>query len=484
MLRRLTIERTTQVILFILLFALATRIPLDTDTWWHLRSAEHTLTNGMIYADPFSHTMNGQPWTNHSWLSQIVLLGAWKLAGDSGLAIYTALLATAGMWMVYRMSSGNIYIRAFALILGASAAAVFWSPRPQMISFFLSTVLLYLLYRYKYQKSDHLWLIPPLMALWGNFHAGFSIGFILLGGSIAGEVIGNLFARGSSDLVAWRGIRKLILVSVVSVGALLLNPYGVQMLLVPFQTLSIGALSSYIQEWQSPNFQMRETWPFVALLLLTLGAAGASPRRLNWTDFVLCAGTAFMALLAGRNIAVFAVVATPVLTRHLDAILSERSWVIRSLKSVSPVMGLLNAILIGIVLMGGLGKVLWTLAPVQVAEAKAEALPLAATAYLTEHPPAGALFNSYNWGGYLMYAAPEIPVFVDGRTDLYGDTMLSRYLLAATGGDGWEEVIDEFGVSTVIIEPNSGLASKLREEDAWRSVYEDELAVIFERGQS
>jgi hypothetical protein len=481
MLRQLTIERTAQITIFVLLFALATRIPLDTDTWWHLRSAEHTLTRGMIYADPFSHTMDGQPWTNHSWLSQIILLGAWRLAGDTGLAVYTALLATLGMYMVYRMSSGSIYIRALALILGAATAAVFWSPRPQMMSFFLSTVLLYILYLYKYRATDRLWFIPPLMALWGNLHAGFSIGFILLGGTIAGEILGNLFARGSADLIAWRGIRKLIIVGIVSLAALLLNPYGLQMLLVPFQTVSIGALSAYIQEWQSPNFQGRETWSFVVLLLLTFGAAGASSRRLNWTDFLLCAGTAFMALLAGRNIALFAVVATPVLTRHVDAILSERGWVITPLKRVNPRMGILNAVLLVLVCVGALAKVIWTLTPIQVAEAKADVLPIASTDYLRQHPPAGTLFNSYNWGGYLMYAAPDIPVFVDGRTDLYGDVLLNRYLQAASGGDEWRAVLDEYDVTAVMIEPNSGLGLALRTAEDWQEVYRDDLSVIFER---
>jgi hypothetical protein len=319
------------------------------------------------------------------------------------------------------------------------------------------------------------------MALWGNLHAGFSIGFILLGGTIAGEILGKLFARDSAVSISWSGIRKHVVVSIVSVAALLLNPYGLQMLLVPFQTISIGALSAYIQEWQSPNFQGRETWAFIALLLLTFGAAGASTHRLNWTDFVLCAGTAFMALLAGRNIALFAVVATPVLTRHVDSILTERGWAIQPLKRVNPRMGLLNALLLVVVCFGVLVKVMWTLEPMQVAEAKADVLPIAATDYLRTHAPRGALFNSYNWGGYLMYAAQTIPVFVDGRTDLYGDALLNRYLQAATATGDWRAILDEYEVTTVMIEPNSGLALALGAADDWRESYRDDLAVIFER---
>src|SRR5690606_42089044 len=56
LMRRLTIERTMLVILFALLLALAARVPVDTDTWWHIHSGEYILQNGIIYTDPFSHT--------------------------------------------------------------------------------------------------------------------------------------------------------------------------------------------------------------------------------------------------------------------------------------------------------------------------------------------------------------------------------------------------------------------------------------------
>lgn len=479
--RQLTIERAAAIIIFALLFALATRVPNDTDTWWHIRSGEYTLTQGMIYADPFSFTKAGEPWINHSWGSQIILYGAWRLAGDFGLAIYTAALATAGMYALYRMSAGNVYLRGFALVMGAAAAAVFWSARPQMISFFLSTIILYLVYLYRRKQIDRLWWIPLIMLVWGNLHAGFSIGFILLGGTIAGEVLGNIFQPCSEERIPWSRLRKLALVTAVSVAALVVNPYGLQMLAVPFQTVSIGALQDFIQEWNSPNFHERQTWPFVALLVSVFGAAGFSSRRLDVTDFVLLAGTAFMALLAGRNIAVFAVVATPVLTYHLDALLAERGWVLQTVKHVSPRMARLNAALVIVVLIGSLLKVLLVLDRETVYEGQALSLPLDAVAHLNAEQPAGPMFNSYNWGGYLMFAAPQYPVFVDGRTDLYGDDLLLTYLNTARGGEGWRETLDEYDIHLVVVEVKSGLARALSEEPVWRRDYEDELAVIYTR---
>jgi hypothetical protein len=253
------------------------------------------------------------------------------------------------------------------------------------------------------------------------------------------------------------------------------------MLLVPFQTVSIGALRDYIQEWNSPNFQGRETWAFVILLLGVLGAGGASKRRLNWTDFVLVSGTAFMALLAGRNIAVFAVAATPVLTYHLDSILTERDWVFQSIQRATPLMARLNVVLVTVVLLGALAKVLLILEPKSLAADMRAYLPVDAADYIRQTQPPQPMFNSYNWGGYLMFAVPEYPVFVDGRTDLYGDAFLTQYLQAAVGGDGWRETLREYGINTVVVEKDSGLARRLRDEPGWTETYDDAMASVFIR---
>ncbi len=479
--RSLTIERAAFIIIFALLFALAVRIPTDTDTWWHIRSGEYTLKQGMIYTDPFSFTKAGEPWTNHSWGSQVILYAVWQLAGNFGLAIFTAVLATGGMYLVYCMCAGNVYLRAFALIIGASTAAVFWSPRPQMVSFFLSTLVLYFIYLYKREKTDRLWLIPVVMLVWGNLHAGFSLGFLLLGGTIAGEVLGNLFNPQGETVIAWARLRKLVIVTLASVAVLVINPYGLDMLRVPFQTVSIGALQDFIQEWNSPNFHERQTWPFIALLLGTFGAVGASGKRLDGTDFVLFSGTAFMSLLAGRNIALFAVVATPILTYHLDTALLERGWVLNTVKRPTRMMARLNIVLVGLILLGAAAKVLVVLDRETVREAQAMFLPLDAAMHLNEKRPDGPMFNSYNWGGYLMFAAPEYPVFVDGRTDLYGDEVLTTYLRTAMGGENWRETLDEYGIRLIVVEKGSGLDRNLQDAWGWSLDYDDELAVIYTR---
>lgn len=485
--RQMTIQRVMIITLFALIFTMAIRAPIDTDTWWHIRSGEHTLSEGMIYQDPFSHTKAGEDWVNHSWGAQIILYGVWSLAGNIGLALYVAVLATGGMAVLYQVCAGNAYLRAFTLVIGAAAAAVFWSPRPQMISFFLSTVIVYLLFSYKHDDKDRLWFIVPLMLLWGNLHAGFSIGFILMGGFIAGEIAANIFNRGGADVVSPAGIRKLIIVGLASAAALVVNPYGLNMLLVPFETLSMGALREFIQEWNSPNFQQRQTWPFIILLVGLIGALGASERRLAWSHFVLLGGTLFMALTAGRNIAVFAVVAIPVLTYYADSALTARGWVLNPIRRVTVRQGRLNTAILAVVLLGIGAVTASILSPAAVDAAQRAYLPVDAAEFIAEEAPPGPMFNSYNWGGYLMFALPDYPVYADGRTDLYGDEFLLHYIRVHAARDDWRAALDDDGVNLVVVEAFSALAGQLAEEPGWTRIYdsagdEDNInAMIFVR---
>jgi len=114
-------------------------------------------------------------------------------------------------------------------------------------------------------------------------------------------------------------------------------------------------------------------------------------------------------------------------------------------------------------------------------KAIAEAIPVDAIEFLNKARPAGPIFNSYNWGGYLIWELAQYPVFVDGRTDLYDDIFLREYLSTVFGQDGWEQTLDRYGINLVLIESQSLMGRLLTERTAWELIYQDEMATIFVR---
>lgn len=482
--KMLTLPRLVTVIAILAVFAMAFRSSVDTDTYWHLRAGQWQVENRTILReDLFSHTRAGEPWINHSWLSQILLYAAYDGFRDFGLALYTALLATAGMGLVYACTKGaGPIVRAASVVAGAAAAAVFWSSRPHMISFLLGAVVYRLLWLWREEQKDWLWGIPPVMAVWANLHGGFAIGFILMALMLLGEGVHWLFDgvlhREQTDFdpqMAFGRVVRLGIVGLVSAAAISLNPYGPAMLFYPFRTVGIGVLRDYIQEWASPDFHQLHIWPFLFLLLTTLGVAGLSRLRLDWRDAALVIGSAASALLAGRNIAVFAIVAVPVLASHTDSWLSEHGHRLRwGIGKVT-----LNWILAFLIVILVILKMVIAVDAETVAEARADSLPVEAVACLMRENPSGPLFNSYNWGGYVIWTARDYPVYVDGRTDLFDDELLLDYLQAAFAQEGWEEELS--GINVVLVERTTPLARVLEMTTEWRLLCEDDLAVVFVR---
>jgi hypothetical protein len=322
------------------------------------------------------------------------------------------------------------------------------------------------------------------MILWANSHGGFLVGFIFIGVYLV-DSLQVTIQESRLRLHFYPPIfRSLVPVLVMCLLAVCINPYGPVMLLYPFKTVGIGALRDYIQEWQSPDFHSINVQPFIWLLLLTLGAVGVSRKRLLLTDFLLVSGFAYMSFLAGRNIALFALVAPMVVTRYSAPVLSAigRSLNLRPMPTSLVPAGQagLNLTIAVILILAVFFKVSLVYPESANLAAFEKGLPVAAVDYLKAAHPPGALFNSYNWGGYLLWAIPEYPVFVDGRTDLFNDQVIGEWLQVVRAEAGWESVLDRWGVHLILVEPSTPLVSHLM-TSGWHLLYSDEVAVIYGR---
>jgi hypothetical protein len=489
----LTLERLFKIVLFVGIFALATQASAVADTWWHLASGRYIWqTRSVPLHDPFSFTVAGRPWTDVYWLAQLAMYLLYCLAGFGGLNVAVAACATAALALLFRQGAVSPYLKGFVVLLAALTAAPTWVARPHVLSFVLTAAFGYILYVYKYEGRNHLWAIPLLFVLWVNVHGGFIVGFILLAGVIGGEALGRLLGGEDEQGLSWPQIVALVKITLLSVPLLLLNPQTYRTPLLPFQTVGMGAVRDLVQEWASPNFHRVELQPFAWMALLLLAAVGISARRASYTDLLLTSVFFYMGLLAWRNVALFALVAAPVLMRHGAMALDVLRQVLRERTGLGPLLAraatggkrlaVVNWLVLLPVLVAAGVKVSLPLGPRLNRELEERAMPARAVRFVRENNPPGPLFNNYDWGGYIIWKLwPDYPVFIDGRTDLYDGPFIREYIDAVGGGEEWESLLDRYGVNLVFIEAGSPLATFLAEEPGWRQIYLDEQAALFSR---
>ena len=148
---RLTTRQLFVILLFIGLFLMTLRPVTDPDFWWHLRTGQLIVQSHVIpHTDPYSFTNIGKPWIAQEWLSELYMYGLYRL-GSYGLLIFVfSLTITAAFFLSYLCcpEESRPYIAGFTLLLGAIATAPTWGVRPQMISLFFTSLVLYLLSRY------------------------------------------------------------------------------------------------------------------------------------------------------------------------------------------------------------------------------------------------------------------------------------------------------------------------------------------------
>lgn len=469
-------------LLFAAIFIMAAREISDPDFWWHLRTGQYIVETGAIpHSDVFSFTAQGKEWVAHEWLSEVIISALFRLGGFGLLIVAFALVITGGFFLVYRLCEGRPYIAGFVLLLAALASAPTWGARPQSFSFFLTALFLFLLERFR-RAGDWRFLAPlvPLMIVWVNLHSGFALGLVEAGVYLFALLIDRLTNRSAP---ARRGqVPALAIVLVLMVGCVILNPNGARMYSYPFETLTSAAMQKYIQEWFSPDLHLVEFQPFGWLLLALVAAALWARARVPLPLILLSIIFGYAALRSARNIPIFALVAAPVLAREILEGIRAHGWFARNVDTgaVPRSFGYLNLGVLLLILAAAGTRVASVVA--NQAAVESANFPVAAANFIEKAKPPPNLYDSYGWGGYLIWRLyPEYRVYIDGRADVYGDQFIEDYLRIYRAEPGWSEELDRRGVRVALIEPDSPIALALLNSPGWHRVFLDNRSVVFEK---
>jgi hypothetical protein len=94
----------------------------------------------------------------------------------------------------------------------------------------------------------------------------------------------------------------------------------------------------------------------------------------------------------------------------------------------------------------------------------------------------GPMLNDYGLGGYLIWAAPEYPVMIDGRTDVYEwSGFLGEFGSWATLQSDPNALLQKYKIGFCLLSRQSPMARVLLLMHEWKIVYSDNNSVILQR---
>ncbi len=468
----------------------------DGDTGWHIRAGDWMLANGRVpQTDMFSFTKSGEPWFAWEWLSDIILAvlhQRFGLAGPVFLGILLLSFTSLLLFRLCRRHTNNDLIAFGVTMLAVVASSIHWLARPHLFTFLLLAVSLHLLDR-SYRNPRILWVFPPLVVLWTNLHGAFLVSIILLLTVGVGVFLHVVIGPDNLGLkAAWNRSRTYFSVAVACGAASLVNPYGWKLHVHIFRYLTERYHFEHIGEFQSLSFHAPVALFFEAMLLAGILAAGWSLSQRRFADALLLVSWLHMALVAGRNIPIYAMIAAPLVTRFL----SEAMAALKTAPQVASIGKAVAALeLFGIEFTkidriprlyptsGAAAILLFLLmlgAPVDATKLRSE--------YDSKRYPAGALsmldgkrvFTNDEWGDYLIYKLyPKTKVFVDGRSDFYGGEFSLKYLDVMNGHWDWASFLSQYRVDAILLPADAPMATTLKATSGWKAVYDDHIAILF-----
>jgi len=448
----------------------------DPDIWWHLRTGKWILENRTIpTVDPFSQ--HHVPWVAYSWLFEILVYGLYELFGLTGFGIYLFFMAAAITFSLYNlMKSMSIpsTFAAFLTAIGIVAMSRILNVRSYMFSILFSILLLhFLMNARKPGRIKNLMLVPPVFALWANLHIQFVYGFMIYF-LFSIEMIWFCYTKKASHPTAHSRtrIRWILSIGAACLLATLANPYHVFIYRPFIEILAEPGYYNHIRELHAMDFRHLPDWFVLFILMSAVYCIGKNENHRPFLLFLIFTAV----LISFRSIrdvwlvviSCLTVIAYGISSRHPDN-------VSRRYKKI-PVH-----------IISGLGTLLslwfcwncYSLSNASIRQYIVDKYPEKAVQFIKKNNLPGPLYNHFNWGGYLIWHLPHLPVSIDGRGNVCGYDNFLRSIDTFNAKPDWNKNPKLLQAGVVVTSPEWALTSVLLSSPRFKLAYEDKVALVF-----
>jgi len=441
--------------------------PLDPDLGWHLRYGQKIFEEGQVYRDnSIGYFLTDHLWTLNYSLYQWLIFVLEKYVGVWSLSVVQSALMVAMFGVIKKIFKLDLISEVMVVLYFwlLSLPVVGLGLRPQV----LSTVFLVLTYAILIKRRW--WWLIPLSLVWANAHGAFILELIVMS-----TYFGQLLIKKDRQIV------KFGLIGLLVVGVSLINPFGVGIYEEALRH-SWYPLNQLIAEWLPPANSG------IALILITISVVAMTIVSLTYKNkkavlkknnflFLIVSWLFFLGLAfkARRNLSLFGV-ASIFMVMNLVKVKIKEGWLVWVAVCLLIVFIVARTDILS-------KKVDWALIE------KERSYPMGAIEYLKTDNKCQNIYNTYEWGGYLVWKLPQKKFFVDGRMPAWDNlekkSPYTIYLEIIQARPGWSDRVTGYGTDCLLISKGTFLDLEIRDEsknwqDVWKIVYEDERSVVYD----
>lgn len=424
----------------------------DLDLWLHLRMGQWISQHGFVPSyDVLSCTISGKPWVNHEWLFQVFIYQIYRAFGFDGLiSMQSVVVAFTFLVLLFLgYSRERQWLTVFALLMVLMVYQTRFTIRPDIFSLLFFVLYIYILALH-INKRVSLYALVVLQILWTNMHGFFFFGPLLVGVGILAEMIKRRLPMpyewntgGRLTDGEYGALKKMFPVLIL---ASCVNPLTFQGAWYPLGVFfHLGGNNkiffSHILELQRPialaNVASERYLQYKILIILSACSFVFNRRKIDISSFLVWAIFLGFSLAAVRNLVFFAIAAYLVFMVNVIS-LSWEAVVPLQFSSVrfKYITGIVfKFILIMWMVNYGMQMTLNGYFDFDTYNRKSEffgvskrVYPYKAVDFLLRNKIKANIFNDFNSGAYLIGRTyPNIKVFIDGRTEVYGASFFETY---------------------------------------------------------
>lgn len=459
-------------------------VKADPDLWGHtLFGLTHVQSGQLASTDPYSYTYQGAEWTNHEWLCEWLFGAAYLAGGEVGMMALRGgllLFITLGVTRLLTERLSNLALVGLINVLIIPFFAIFINVRPHSFTYALMVGLLLCLDAIRRGRFGWLAMIPLIVAAWVNLHGGFIVGVGLAGAGL-GALLFNL--EDAPQAPTPRQRVAIIATGLMTLAAMLINPYGFEILTYLSMALSLDRPG--VTEWQSLSGATLVPYAvfFVATLLLAIGAR-AWRRGTQLLFFFI---GAWAGLSHGRFFVITVIFSALVSASSLEILwkrLLDSGRLPTLSRLQSPRAAIAVAALAGLLCLPPTALAVRTHGGPSILISPAQ-YPVQSVAWLKDNHQAlgNRLALPFGWGEYaIWHLYPDYQVSMDGRYETVYDPPFIEALQEAEQQGNLSVFLTEQGADVLLVPVNSPLFEAARSHPSWTLYYTDDTASVFAPG--